>query len=573
MRYALSAGADLWHDPDGEPYIDVRGEHGERRTLRVRSRSCRTWLSGLLYTAEQKAIGGNAASDAIDVLAAMAVHDGRERPVHVRVAEHDGAIYLDLADDSWRAVCVTANGWDIVSEPPMRFRRPRGLRSLPEPVRQGGGWADLRTILHLGEGRDWILLVAWLVGTLHPSGPYPILGLAGEHGTGKTTVGRMLRSIVDPSEAPLRSPPRNDQALVIAARNGHILGLDNLSWLPNWLSDALCRIATGGGYSARELYSDGDEVIFADRRPVILTSIEDVAARGDLADRMIPVTLPLIPEGARRTEAEVRSELDRIRPAVLGDLLDAVATGLRRRGTVKLERLPRMADYAQWVVSCEPSLPWREGTFLTAYAAAREDAVETGIDADPVASALLALVREENEWSGTSAELLAVLDRRRGDARPPKRWPETPQAMGGRLRRAAPLLRAAGVEVARGEGRTRYTIYLSLHKNRGATDAHEAHQAHEASDDAAWEREERRERDGRDGDRGAQGEPDAHGSTHANRPTTTTDVRGREHCEQTLHRGAARREKGNASAASLDLWAAHPGELDSDEPEPDGIAI
>ena len=457
VQYALSVGADLWHDPDGEPYIDVRGALGERRTLRVRSRACRTWLSGLLYAAEQKAIGGSAASDAVDVLAARAVHDGPERSVYVRLAEHDGAIYLDLADDSWRAVCVTSDGWDIVSEPPVRFRRPRGLRALPEPVSRVGGWADLRALLHLSEGRDWTLLVAWLVGTMHPSGPYPILGLAGEHGTGKTTVGRTLRSLVNPSEAPLRSPPRNDQALVIAARNGHILGLDNLSWLPDWLSDALCRIATGGGYSARELYSDGEEEVYADRRPVILTSIEDVAARGDLADRLVPVSLPLIAEDARLTEAEIHAELDRIRPAVLGDLLDAVATGLRRRGTVQLERLPRMADYAQWVVSCEPSLPWRKGKFLAAYAAAREDAVETGIDADPVASALLALVHEENEWSGTSTELLAVLDRRRGDARPPKRWPETAQAMGGRLTRAAPLLRAAGVEVGQGEGRSRYT--------------------------------------------------------------------------------------------------------------------
>ena len=453
VSLALESGADLWHDPDRDPYVDVALD-GIRRTFRIRSRECRTWLSGLLYAREGAALGGQGGSDALEVLAARALHDGETRAVHVRLAEHDGAIYLDLGDTTWRSVRITADTWTVLPsiEVPVRFRRPRGLRPLPVPVVGGGGWEALRSLLHLSDdGRDWVLLVAWLVGTMHPSGPYPILGLDGEHGTGKTTTGRALRSLIDPSEAPLRSPPREDRELVIAARNGHVLGLDNLSWLPDWLSDALCRIATGGGYSARELYSDGDEVVYADRRPIILTSIEHVATRGDLADRCIPVTLPRIPEHARRTEAELHAALDRIRPVLLGDLLTAVSTGIRRRDHVRLERLPRMADYAQWVVSCEPALPWQEGAFLEAYADARAATLQTATEADPVAVAIIEMLSLIGEWKGTASELLEALDARRNDARPAKRWPETPRAMSGRVTRAAPLLRAAGIEVDQGE--------------------------------------------------------------------------------------------------------------------------
>ena len=478
IELVLETEAELWHDADADAYLDVRGEQGERRTLRVRSRACRTWLSGLLYRSDGGAIGGQAATDAVDVLCAMAVHDGPEREVHVRIAEADGAIYLDLADDTWRAVRVTADGWDIVDEPPIRFRRPRAVRPLPVPTRADSAWVALRTLLNMADDEAWILLVAWLVSTFS-MGPYPILGLAGEHGTGKTTAGRICRGLVDPSKAPLRSPPRDDQALVLTARNAHVLALDNLSRMPDWLSDALCRIATGGGYSARELYTDGDEVVFADRRPIILTSIECVATRGDLADRTIAVEMPLIPEQGRRTEAAMVEELDRIQPGVLAALLDAVVVGLQRRDEVRLERLPRMADFALWIVACEPGLPWREGAFLEAYAASRDHSVQTSIDADPVATEVVALLESDGTWTGTAAELLSTLNARRDDGlRLPKDWPDSAQKLGGRLKRAAPLLRSAGWDIERGAGRGRYTYQLKPREHMSANDAHPAHNAH-----------------------------------------------------------------------------------------------
>ena len=327
---AVKSGAILWHDPDDKPYADVLGKHGERRTLGVRSRDFRTWLAGLMYRGEGSALGGQSATDAVDVLTAIAVYDGDERGVHVRLAPGpQGEIFLDLGDDSWKAIRVSPDGWELVSNPPVRFRRPRGLRPLPEPQRRSEGWDALRAQLNLRD-RNWILVVAWLVGTLHPKGPYPLLTLTGEQGSAKTTIGRQIRSIVDPSEAPLRSPPREDRELVIAARNSHVLGFDNLSGIKDWLSDALCRIATGDGYSARELYTDANEVVFSDPRPIILTSIETVVTRGDIADRALAVTLPRISPEDRLPERVIYEKMDRISPMVLGALLDAAATGRRR---------------------------------------------------------------------------------------------------------------------------------------------------------------------------------------------------------------------------------------------------
>src|SRR5262249_20593555 len=154
------------------------------------------------------------------------------------------------------------------------------------------------------------------------TGPYAVLILTGEQGAAKSTMARLLRWLIDPNAAPLRSQPRDGRDLVIAARNSWVLAFDNLSYLPIWLSDCLCRLATGGGFATRELYTDADEVIFDSQRWVILTSIEDVASRGDLLDRAVILRLPAIPEEKRRTEAAFWVAADAARPAILGALLD-----------------------------------------------------------------------------------------------------------------------------------------------------------------------------------------------------------------------------------------------------------
>jgi hypothetical protein len=204
----------------------------------------------------------------------------------VRVAEHEGAIYLDLADELWRSVEVTRAGWRVIDDPPVRFRRSRGMLSLPEP-KSGGSINLLRPFLNIADDDDFTLVVGWLVMALRGRGPFPVLVLTGAAGSGKSTRARFCRQIIDPNRAPLRRPPRDEVDLMIAANHGHVVAYQNLSYLPPWLSDALCTLATGGGLSKRELYTDGDEVILVATRPVILEGIESFVVRGDLLDRSI----------------------------------------------------------------------------------------------------------------------------------------------------------------------------------------------------------------------------------------------------------------------------------------------
>src|SRR4051812_3384580 len=134
---------------------------------------------------------------------------------------------------------------------------------LPLPVPERGGSIDsLRPFLNLSSQNDFVLVVAWLCAALRPSGPYPLLAISGEQGSAKTVLSKMLRALVDPNSAPLRALPREERELFIAANNSHVLAFDNISRLRSWLSDALCRLASGGGFALRQLYTDHNEVLF-----------------------------------------------------------------------------------------------------------------------------------------------------------------------------------------------------------------------------------------------------------------------------------------------------------------------
>lgn len=460
VELAAEEDVELFHDPSGEAWATIRcGDHFE--TYPLRSRGFRTWLASRFYRREGRPPGSQALQDALDVLEARARFDGPCHEVHVRVAEHDGRVYLDLADPSWRVVEIGPDSWRIVTNSPVRFWRPRGLLPLPEPVR-GGSLEELRPFVN-GDKTAFTLVTAWLVGALRPRGPYPVLELTGEQGSGKSTLARMLRALLDPHEVALRRLPRDERDLFIAASNSWVVALDNLSGVPWWLSDALCVLATGGGFAARTLYTDRDETLLDAQRPIILTGITELAAQPDLQDRTIRVELRRLDEGTTLDEATLWARFEEASPRILGALLDAVSAALRCWRQVRLERVPRMADFSRWVAAAELGgvLPWKPNTFLRTYLDQREAAAATVLE-EPVAVVLLKLL-ESGPWSGTATELLAELDALADErAARSKSWPQTPKALADRLRRLAPeLRRAAGVEVTfgrTGKNRTRLIV-------------------------------------------------------------------------------------------------------------------
>ena len=353
--------------------------------------------------------------------------------------------WIDLADEDWRAIKITTAGWCIVDNPTVRFRRRRGMRSLPEPI-AGGSIEALRPFVNVASDDDWIMVVAFVVAALRQAGPFPVLEFTGEAGSAKSTACRVIRSLIDPSTSPLRAEPREVRDLMIASRNNWIVALDNVSHLPHWLSDAICRLATGGGFATRELYSDDEEVIFEAMRPVILNGIEAVADRGDLINRSIVIALASIGDQQRRDEATFWAEFEQARPLILGALLDAASAAQRRLPDTRLARMPRMSDFAKWIVAACPDLGFTSEAFLSSYERNRSTANEVTLKSSPIAAIIIELANPG--WTGTATELLEFL-RDKVDELTQKRreFPQSTKALHGALVRLAPHLRQIDVDL------------------------------------------------------------------------------------------------------------------------------
>jgi hypothetical protein len=482
--------AILFHTPDQQAFAALALD-GHREVLAIRSRAFKLWLARAYWEftgAEQareearaealkdenplawlfvggtgesvaRVPGAQAITDAVATLEGLAIFDGDERDVHVRLAHFGRNVYLDLGNEEWEAVEITAEGWRIVDVPPVMFRRPAGLEALPNPV-EDGSFEDLRPFLNV-TAEDWVLTVGFIVGLFSP-GPYPVLTLLGEMGSAKSTISKVIRRLVDPNTALLRRKPRSDHDLAIAANNGWVITADNLSSMPVWLSDAICTLATGGGFATRQLYSDADEQLFDSMRPVVLNGIGDIVARSDLLDRAILVTCPVLTE--KKKESVFWAAFDLALPRILGAVLDAVSAAIAGVDDVVLEETPRMVDFAAWVTAAEAVLGFKNGKFLTAYLKNRAAADQTALDASPIGQFIIDLAETNKEWTGTATELLGRLcdmanvtdgvgPDQIGHTRRQEGWPKAANALSAKLHLLAPNLRRVGVEVtiARGE--------------------------------------------------------------------------------------------------------------------------
>jgi hypothetical protein len=469
----LAQSAQLFHAADGTCFADV-DVNGYRQTWPIRLKGFRHWLTRRFFESKQSAPNSDALQSALNVIEAKARFEGTEREVCIRVGDFNGRLYLDLANSKWQAVEIDANGWRVIDNPPIRFRRTPGMLALPAPV-FGGSIEALRPFLNVRTRPDFVLIVAYLLAALRPHGPYPVLALNGEQGAAKSTAAKLLRSLIDPNVAPLRALPREDRDLFITANNSFVLNFDNVSGLPAWISDTLCRLATSGGFAVRQLYTDQEEVLFDATRPVILNGIEDIITRPDLADRALFLTLEPIPEECRRPEAELWAAFEAERPRILGALLSVMVDGLRRLPETRLPKLPRMADFALWATACESTL-WNAGTFMAAYAGNLEDAVANTIEGDPVAATVRTFMGTRTVWTGTASDLLGDLLPVAGErTAKSKGWPDSPRSLAGRLRRAATFLRKVGIEIIFAkEGRAR-TRTISIQKIDGIDRPHDLH--------------------------------------------------------------------------------------------------
>lgn len=444
----------------GEPFAVPIDGPNVVQLLRGRG-SLRSELAQAFAARHGKVPSTNSLTDALNVLEGKALQGGR-RELHLRVARHgDGQIVLDLGREDGASAIISPDGWRV--EPsPVLFRRTALSGELPLPAEEGD-LGELQALLNISDA-DWPLLLAWLVSVLSPDIPHAIAAFVGQQGSAKSWAARLAVSALDPSPAPIRTTPRDVEGWAVTASGSWIVALDNVSKVPEWLSDALCRAVTGDGLVRRKLYSDSELSVLSFRRVVALTAIDPGVLRGDLADRLVRFELEPIPDSRRREDADVQADFARAHPRILAGLLDLAVEVLRALPEVKLRGYPRMADFAKVVAAVDVVMGTRG---LDLYLEKRSRLAEDVVEDDVVARTIREVLGTEGEIRGDAPTILEALRTKLPDPeRPPKEWPESSRQLQAALMRATPVLGQVGIEVARlgPDARTRRQTYLITSK-------------------------------------------------------------------------------------------------------------
>lgn len=458
----------LFRDSYGDSFIAVNVD-GVRQIWPCKSKQFRQWLSLIYWNTYKTALPSEARTSAINTIEGSASFEKQTIPLECRNAWIDGTLWYDLTNINWQAVKITKDGWEIVDNPPILFRRYVHHRPQVTPV-VGGDVKLLLKYFNISDSKQRILILVHMVSVFIPDIAHPILLIHGPQGSCKSTFCRLYRLTGDPSVIEISSMPETHKELVQTIAHNSLLFFDNVSFISNAVSDILCKAVTGSSFPKRELYSDDDDIIYTFKRCLGINGINMVAMRPDLLERSIILELDRIDPKDRKQEKELMEEFRNDLPSIMGGIFDILVKALSIKPDIKLTEFPRMADFAIWGCAIAEALSIPRQEFLDAYKANVELQTDVVINENVVASTLIGFMKEEelSEWSGSGTKLLTKLTdyAKFNDIDVyDKNWPKAPNILSRQLKIIQIDLSNAGYKISFKGGRERE---VTIHRIEGA---------------------------------------------------------------------------------------------------------
>lgn len=457
----LNSGSELYIDQTGEPHITFP----EKSIVGypIKSSVFKRWLAGKYWQETSKGFSGETFLQAVNSLEGKAFYEGKTIILFNRIARVDNIIYYDLGDDN-QAVKVTGQGWEIIADSPVKFRRFSHQLPQVQPV-QGGKLEEVIKYLNLKTETDKLLFLTYIATVFVPDIPRVVLINIGDQGAAKSTALRIARSLVDPSVSELLSPPSDITELAQASNHHYCLYLDNLSYLRDEVSDALCRLATGIGFTKRKLFTNDEDILFNQKAAVGITGINLVAQRADLLDRCLILSFERIPEDKRIDEEEFWRNFNAEKPLILGAIFTVLSGVLGIISNFKLSKKPRMADYAKYAAASAIALGKSADDFLNAFTENIGRQNQAAIESSPTAQSILNFMSLRDEWSGSSSELhkelKLIVEKSNLQLGGSDGFPKSSNWLWKRIMQIRPNLLSLGIKVSKSETVTSSVITIT----------------------------------------------------------------------------------------------------------------
>lgn len=393
-------------DRFGEVYVRVQAENCFE-IMNLNSQRFVDWVVKKYSDANNDAPKPSDVKKLISILRARAVYGDKNYDLSIRSAYNGGYLWYDLVDSKWRAIRIGIDGWEIIDNPPILFKRNiQKEQVVPE---RGGDVFELLNFINIKDDKQRILFLISTIVNFIPHIPRPIQVYFGTQGSAKSTTSRVLKNLIDPSGIELLNLLNDTKELTQQLHKHYLLSFDNLDMLKSETSDILCRAVTGGGLEKRKLYTDSDSVVFDFMRAVIINGINLVAVKPDLLDRSLLFELERVDEKNRKSEEDFWQGFNSAKPKILGAIFDVLSKALAILPTITLNEAPRMADFAKWGCAVAVALGYTQEQFIDAYKENCRLHNIQAIEESPVASAIVIFMSNCNKWSGTSQELLKKL--------------------------------------------------------------------------------------------------------------------------------------------------------------------
>jgi hypothetical protein len=392
--------------------------------------------------------------------------DIKKIDLNLRVAKISDSIYYDLTNPKWEIIKITSEGWDIINnnEKPIFKRYEKNCSSQVYPSKDYNEKIFLNRFLklfNLKSKNDILLISIYIISLFIPDIPKCILVLSGAGGGAKTTTFELIKKTVDPGAVDTFSFPKQINDLIQTLAHNYVNFFDNVTFISAEVSDLLCRAVTGAGFSKRALFSNDDDFIYKFNRPIGINGINLATTRADFLDRSLIIKLNRIEKKDRRKKEDIDREFEKVRPFVLGYIMNTLVKVLKYKEDHKDEKIlygfPRMADFAEWGEIIARCMGYDKNAFINAYyenISAQNDEV---IESSPVAEVLILFVKElyKDYWEGTPTrlykELTDIADQIKPELKRSNLWPKASNKLTSKINEVEPNLKEKGIEIITGE--------------------------------------------------------------------------------------------------------------------------